>query len=595
MSNKFCGPDIVKFFSVESAGNATGSTGDFNVCNGVTFVKTLSGCTNNININGNTFYNTGNVLFNYPITACTGIHTSNLYGCSPITIHDNLQSNGSNAGGLLSLAFGNNVTTTASYSHAEGKDTSARATGSHAEGDGTTTNGLYSHAEGFQTRTIGNYSHAEGYQTLTSGFTSNTQGRGTIAYGDYSYAGGFLSKARGNTSFIHSTNSIVLGSRSVVLGGENLTGFTDDTVYVPYLNINNLESTQAINNLGIDSDGNVVVGFSDGIYVTGGTYNSDTDTITLTRNDGVEIPITGVTDTFTTGGTYDYITKLITFEKNDGTSYDVDLSAIEVSGVTHTYTTGFTYDNANTFTISRYGGSDLKATINSVTGLTVNGNLVVSGDTNLQSLTTTDIKISETPQIDDNSVLQLLTRDGSTSEVKIKPIPNTINYGLFSQTGDSVTIVNTTTETSIIDGGVGTLSVPANAFKIGDSFRVVMGGILSNLNNNNIRIRLKADSIVLADSGTQPLVAHTNDNFKLEVDFAIRNIGGAGTASIITLGTFQTVKKNSSSITGFGFDFTNNTTFDTTIPNTLDITVQWSTASASNSIKSQVFTLTKTY
>ena len=86
MTNKFCGPDIVKFFSVESAGNATGSTGDFNVCNGITFIKTLSGCTNNININGNTFYNSGNVLFNYPITACTGIYTSNLYGCSPLHI-----------------------------------------------------------------------------------------------------------------------------------------------------------------------------------------------------------------------------------------------------------------------------------------------------------------------------------------------------------------------------------------------------------------------------------------------------------------------------------------------------------------------------
>ena len=37
--------------------------------------------------------------------------------------------------------------------------------------------------------------------------------------------------------------------------------------------------------------------------------------------------------------------------------------------------------------------------------------------------------------------------------------------------GDSVVVSGTTSETSIIGGGVGTLTVPANGFSVGDSFR----------------------------------------------------------------------------------------------------------------------------
>jgi hypothetical protein len=170
-------------------------------------------------------------------------------------------------------------------------------------------------------------------------------------------------------------------------------------------------------------------------------------------------------------------------------------------------------------------------------------------------------------------------------------------YGmsLFSQTGDSPTISATTTESTLIDGGVGTLSVPANAFTIGDSFRVRMGGVISNGNNDTIRIKLKSGSIVLADSGSQTLSTHSLDNWNLDVDFTIRGIGAAGTAKIMTTGSFTTTKKNSADITGFAFDTLNETTFDTTLSNTLDITVQWGQNSSSDIIYTRTFVLQKTY
>jgi hypothetical protein len=93
MSNKNCGPDVVKYFVVEPSGgggSVTGTTGDFYVCSGTTFVETISGCTDSVDLNGNTFYNSGEVFFNGIISACTGIHTSNIFGCSPITVHDEM-------------------------------------------------------------------------------------------------------------------------------------------------------------------------------------------------------------------------------------------------------------------------------------------------------------------------------------------------------------------------------------------------------------------------------------------------------------------------------------------------------------------------
>lgn len=71
-----------------------------------------------------------------------------------------------------------------------------------------------------------------------SGINSLAEGLNTTASGIYSHAGGYNSTASGLISFIHSANSIVTGSRSAVIGGQSITGTTNDTVYVPNLNIN---------------------------------------------------------------------------------------------------------------------------------------------------------------------------------------------------------------------------------------------------------------------------------------------------------------------------------------------------------------------
>ena len=62
-----------------------------------------------------------------------------------------------------------------------------------------------------------------------------------------------------------------------------------------------------------------------------------------------------------------------------------------------------------------------------------------------------------------------VSQDGTTYKVK----KTYLKEGLFSQTSDSVTVSGTTSETTIIGGGIGSLSVPSNGFSVGDSFRCI--------------------------------------------------------------------------------------------------------------------------
>jgi hypothetical protein len=55
MSNKHCGPDVVKYFVVEpsTGGSTTGATGNFYVCSGTTFTDVIDPCSTGVTINSN--------------------------------------------------------------------------------------------------------------------------------------------------------------------------------------------------------------------------------------------------------------------------------------------------------------------------------------------------------------------------------------------------------------------------------------------------------------------------------------------------------------------------------------------------------------
>jgi len=335
-----------------------------------------------------TFYWTTGSTGNYSLKAIndSGLDATGNYsvaqGFNTLASGPNSHAEGQNttASGISSHAEGAFNQATGDASHAEGGDpgkslgNTASGLASHAEGVNNTASGDYSHVQGINNTASGEASHAQGKFTLSNGVASHAAGQETIANGSYSYAGGFGSSASGVTSFIHSTNSIVTGDRSVVLGGQNITGITDDTVYVPYLNINNLATGTSVNTLGIDVNGNVVTGITSvgditrvqpGTNInTGGTENNPV----VNLDD--DISLNSVSANTISGGTiYSGSTDL----------YDIFLTTADGNDITRVQ------DGINTFT----GGTGNNPTIN-VTALTID-NITVSGDSSFDSVSATTI------------------------------------------------------------------------------------------------------------------------------------------------------------------------------------------------------------
>ena len=165
-----------------------------------------------------------------------------------------------------------------------------------------------------------------------------------------------------------------------------------------------------------------------------------------------------------------------------------------------------------------------------------------------------------------------------------------LTYGLYAQTIVSSIVTNTTTETSIVGSGVGGLTVPRDSFKAGDSYHAKIGGLISAQNGDELTVRIKAGSVILATTGLISLSPVTDLGWECELDFTVAAIGASG--SICTNGNFA-YTRNTGGLEGYVFQDVE--TFDTTIDNTLDVTVQWNQAKTQDEIHSANFILTQVY
>ena len=230
------------------------------------------------------------------------------------------------------------------------------------------------------------------------------------------------------------------------------------------------------------------------------------------------------------------------------------------------------------------------STIRSDRTVDLNGNFLLfkNGANNI-------INLSNANVITFNNAYSFPTADGSAMNVLMTDGSGNISFGvpspgLYSQTVQSATVTNTTTETSIVGTGVGSLTVPANTFVVGDSYHAKIGGVLSAQNGDDITIRVKSGSTVLATTGALDLEATTSMAWECEIDFTIAAIGASG--SICTNGNFA-YNRNTGTLEGYVFQDV--VTFDTTVDNTLDITVEWAQAKTQDQIYSANFVLHKTY
>lgn len=180
-------------------------------------------------------------------------------------------------------------------------------------------------------------------------------------------------------------------------------------------------------------------------YVTGGTFNSGT--ITLTRNDGGTVEVSGIssTDYYVTGGTFN--TGTITLTRNDG-------GQVAISGISSSdyYVTGGTYSNGittlvrndgNTVIITGYQTPPSTSALTITSTTDINGvnlnNINYTGTTNLSAITFTYSNIVDGAQVD----LDLLkTVSGST--LLTYPSGTIVSYSSAANvTGNTATIIST--------------------------------------------------------------------------------------------------------------------------------------------------------
>ena len=182
----------------------------------------------------------------------------------------------------------------------------------------------------------------------------------------------------------------------------------------------------------------------------------------------------------------------------------------------------------------------------------------------------------------DGTASQVLTTDGAG----ISTFQTPQCYGLFSQTSLQ-TVANTTTQTTLIGSGIGSLTVPAGYFQNGYSFLYKTGGTFRDSSNGQlIRFRL-LNGGTLFDTGNLSLSnVNTVRGWNIECQFTY--YGG----NIITNFSFSYTDGNNDQ---FGFNNQGTNAINTAIPNTLNFTVQWNSANANNTITSNYGTLTKVF
>jgi len=195
-------------------------------------------------------------------------------------------------------------------------------------------------------------------------------------------------------------------------------------------------------------------------YVNSFSYNNN-NKLTITRNDAVSFDVnlnifSGITingDLNVTGDT-----SLNSVSANTIQSTTISASTVTagvfygdgsgLSGVStsDTFVTGFTYDNANNFTISRNDGNSLIINVDTFTGITVNGDLIVTGNTNLNTLTA--VSISANTMSANTFVGGVFIGDGSQLSGISGGTDNYVSGGTYNSGTTSIDFFGTNTATT---------------------------------------------------------------------------------------------------------------------------------------------------
>jgi len=149
---------------------------------------------------------------------------------------------------------------------------------------------------------------------------------------------------------------------------------------------------------------------------------------------------------------------------------------------------------------------------------------------------------------------------------------------VFSQVV-TVTIADTTNETTIMGAGRGSKTVPANTLVQGSVLYVKVGGVVTNQDNPTMNVRFYLGGVLLCETGVFNLQAdNVATDWSVELHGTCRATGATGL--FIGGGCFRHDGGNMQGLRDAP------QTVDTTEDLDVDVTVTWGTAHANNTISS---------
>jgi hypothetical protein len=149
---------------------------------------------------------------------------------------------------------------------------------------------------------------------------------------------------------------------------------------------------------------------------------------------------------------------------------------------------------------------------------------------------------------------------------------------LYSQTS-SITVGNTTAETSVITGatGSGSPTLPAGFFRSGKTIRVTVWGYHSAVSNPTIDWKIKLGSTIVLDTTAISSNNSTNQEIQVVGYITCRTTGAMGT--VFSQGRYEELTHLNAQMLN-----TSTSTIDTTSSQLLDVTVQWGTMAVGNTV-----------
>jgi len=158
---------------------------------------------------------------------------------------------------------------------------------------------------------------------------------------------------------------------------------------------------------------------------------------------------------------------------------------------------------------------------------------------------------------------------------------------IFTQTANT-SVSATTTETTLLGSGVGTLTLPANFWKVGKTIRikVTYSDIDTDTTPGTWTVRGKYGTTTIVSHAGTPTALQTNGTGDTEIILTCRTTGASGTIAGYVKTTY-----GYTGISQFIGTTTSTTTVDTTASGALNVTMQFGNSNAGNNITSTISTV----